>query len=55
MMSYLSNSRRKTRYPRARREVQVQGKDKKMSDIRKDPRMKNLSNPFSLLKGCLHF
>jgi hypothetical protein len=36
----------------ARREVQVQGKNKKAREIRKDPRMNNVSNSISNKNVC---
>jgi hypothetical protein len=36
----------------ARREVQVQGKNKKAREIRKDPRMNNVSNSVSSKNVC---
>jgi hypothetical protein len=48
MMSYLPNSRK--RHFRSKREVHVQEKHKKMRGIRKDPRMKNLSNSVFIRK-----
>jgi hypothetical protein len=50
MTSNVPNSRRKTSYLRARREVQVQGKNKKARETRKDPRMINISNSVSIKK-----